>query len=215
MHISNQSIESFVDNLKSALQHNLPGADAQNIMSPIEDSIKYRQVPKEHKVASVMALLHPKQSELFLTLIKRASHPKDKHAGQLGFPGGKMELEDESFLECALRETEEEIGIQRNKIEVLGNLTPLYVFASNFNVYPYVGFTSEVPEYVVQESEVSSVIEVSIEKIFHPNNKIYKPVKLSIGADMEVAGYNVNNHFLWGATAMITSELEAIFSIIS
>ena len=127
---------NIVQKLKDSLALDLPGQHYQNRMSPVKTHEKYRIVPKEHRVACVMALIHPKEDgNLYITYIERASsHPDDKHAGQIGFPGGKFEKEDESLEICALREVEEELGLNVNDIEVLGELTSLYVFASNFLV---------------------------------------------------------------------------------
>lgn len=198
--------------IKNALALDLPGQHFQNLMSPVDAHEKYRIVPKDHKVACVMALIHPKSDgELYLTYIKRASsHPDDKHAGQIGFPGGKFEEDDESLVICALREVEEELGLNINDIEVLGELTSLYVFASNFLVYPYIGYIDYEPDYIPQIEEVAGVIEVPLSLLTDSEYKTNKSMKLAAGIEAVVPGYHVNGHFLWGATAMISSELEEI-----
>jgi len=182
--------------------------------TPVVASEKYRIVPKDHKVACVMALLHPKEDgELYITYIERASsHPDDKHAGQISFPGGKFEEEDQSLEICALREVEEELGIDRNEITTLGELTSLYVFASNFLVYPFVGYLDHAPTYNPQIEEVASVIEVPLSFLSDPTLKSSRTLTLAEGFDKEVPGYIVNGHFLWGATAMMSSELDEVLS---
>lgn len=201
--------------LKRQLLLDLPGIQAQNKMSPIVSNEKYRNPSASHKVACVMALLHPKDEELFVTFIKRASiHPEDKHAGQIGFPGGKVEEEDESFVMCALRETEEEIGIPRSDIEVIGELTSLYVFASNFVVHPFVGYMDYNPKYVLQVEEVAGIYEVPLRNLSDPSYKITKEVRLSEGFYRDAPGYNIDGDFLWGATAMISSELEGVLAFL-
>ena len=197
--------------LKRQFQLELPGAVAQNRMSPIADSQKYRVPSPNHKVACVMALLHPKDEELFVTFIKRAaSHPDDKHAGQIGFPGGKFEEEDESLVMCALRETEEEIGVQISDVEVIGELTSLYVYASDFMVHPFVGYLDYMPNYTPQVEEVAGIYEVPLKNLIDPAFKVSRKVRLSEGFHMDAPGYDVEGDFLWGATAMISSELEGI-----
>lgn len=192
---------------------NLPGDEFQNKMSPIVNNEKYKQPLDSHKVACVMALLHPKQEELYVTFIKRAaSHPDDKHAGQIGFPGGKMEAEDESLIMCALRETEEEIGVPMKDIEVIGQLTSLYVFASDFMVYPFVGYLDYNPTYTPQVEEVAGIYEVPVRNLIDPAFKVSRKVKLSEGFYMDAPGYDIEGDFLWGATAMISSELESMLS---
>lgn len=184
---------------------------AQTRMSPVVDSQKYRQPGPNHKTACVMALLHPKNEELFVTFIKRAaSHPDDKHAGQIGFPGGKFEEDDESLMMCALRETEEEIGVPTSHIEVIGSLTSLYVFASDFMVYPFVGYLDYLPEYKPQIEEVAGIYEVPVQHLVDPNYKVSRRVLLKDGMHREAPGYDIQGDFLWGATAMISSELESV-----
>ncbi len=201
-----------IDNIKSALALDLPGQYYQNLMSPVEAHEKYRIVPKDHRVACVMALIHLKpDGQLYITYIERASsHPDDKHAGQIGLPGGKFEDEDESLVICALREVEEEIGVKGGDIIILGELTSLYVFASNFLVYPFVGYIDYEPKYTPQIEEVAGIIEVPLSNLSDPQFKTSKPKKLVNGLETAVPGYNIDGHFLWGATAMISSELERL-----
>ena len=201
-----------IKKLRDSLALDLPGQHFQNLMSPVEAHEKYRIAPKDHRVACVMALIHPKDDGLlYISYIKRASsHPDDKHAGQIGFPGGKFEEEDETLVFCALREVEEELGLKVNDIEVLGELTSLYVFASNFLVYPYVGYLDYEPEYTPQVEEVAGVIEVPLSLLKDSKYKANKSMKLATGPELVVPGYNVDGHFLWGATAMISRELEEL-----
>lgn len=206
----NYDSKKTVKSLKDSLALDLPGQHFQNLMSPVEAHEKYRIVPKDHRVACVMALIHLKEDgQLYITYIERASsHPDDKHAGQIGFPGGKFEEDDESLVICALREVEEELGIKSSDIEVLGELTSLYVFASNFLVYPYVGYIDYAPQYIPQIEEVAGVIEVPLSLLTDVKYKTNKSIKLAEGTESIVPGYNVDGHFLWGATAMISRELE-------
>jgi 8-oxo-dGTP pyrophosphatase MutT (NUDIX family) len=200
----NYDSKKTIQHIKDSLALDLPGQHFQNLMSPVDAHEKYRIVPKEHRVACVMLLIHPKaDGRLYLTYIERASsHPDDKHAGQIGFPGGKFEEDDESLVICALRE----IGIKIDDIKVLGELTSLYVFASNFLVYPFVGYLDYEPKYIPQIEEVAGVIEIPLSLLKDAKYKTHKSIKLAVGIESEVPGYNVNGHFLWGATAMISSE---------
>ena len=99
----------FIQNLEKRLYQDLPGEAYQNLMAPL-GSEKYRTITPDHKVACVLALLFPKENEWYISLIERASqHPEDKHAGQISFPGGKLDANDYSYEDCALRETYEEM----------------------------------------------------------------------------------------------------------
>ena len=203
--------KSHIPNLKRVFDYELPGYQAQTLMSPIRESEKYRQPGPNHRTACVMALLHPKNEELFVTFIKRAaSHPADKHAGQIGFPGGKYEEEDGSLIDCALRETNEEIGVKSDDIEIIGQLTSLYVFASDFMVHPFVGYLDYAPDYIPQVEEVAGIYDFPVKNLVDPNYKVNRKVLVSEGFHLDAPGYNVNGDFLWGATAMISSALESL-----
>lgn len=201
---------NFIHRLEKRLYNDLPGEDFQNIMAPI-GSEQYRNIAPDHKVACVLALIFPKDDEWHLCFIERAhQHPDDKHAGQISFPGGKFDDNDYSFEDCALRETYEEIGVPPDNIGILGALTPLYVYVSNFLVHPFVGFTSEYPDFKPQLSEVSSIIELPIEHITKEKNKGKTDIHVRNITLSNTPYYNINGKKLWGATAMIVSELEQI-----
>jgi 8-oxo-dGTP pyrophosphatase MutT (NUDIX family) len=200
----------FIQNLENRLYKDLPGEEFQNLMAP-PGSEKYRIISPDHKTACVLALLFPKENEWHLTLIERANHfPDDKHAGQISFPGGQVDENDYSFEDCALRETYEEIGVPPESIGILGNLTPIFVYVSNFLVHPYVGFTSEYPDFNPQTSEVSKIIEVPILHFLKQRNKGKADIHVRDIVLHDTPYYDVNDQKLWGATAMIISELEQI-----
>jgi len=195
--------------LSKALQE-LPEWTAQKKMAPGQNPL-YRKVPKEHKLASVMALIYPEQDGAdHILLIQRALNDNDRHGGQLGLPGGKYEPEDGTMLACALREVHEEIGIAPDLVTIVGPLSPLYVFASNFYVYPYVGLLDQKPRLTLQESEVQRVISLSVAALLDENTKGTTDIQLSGTTIPEVPYYAVDGRVLWGATAMIMSELEAV-----
>jgi len=203
--------KDFIEAIRLKLYMPLPGVQAQNKLSPVMDHAQYRVAPKDHKVACVMALIHPRDGKFHLTFIERASsHPDDKHAGQIGFPGGKMEDSDKDHLSCAIREVEEEIGIAADQINVLGALTDLYVFASNFMVYPYVGYIDHEPSFVAQESEVASIISFPLDGLLSTDALSHKDMTVRGHHMKGVPYYRLNKHILWGATAMITSELLVV-----
>jgi 8-oxo-dGTP pyrophosphatase MutT (NUDIX family) len=200
----------LIHHLEASLYQRLPGVEAQNRMAPIASDL-YRQLSSDYKVACVLALLFPKEREWHISLIQRSSHhPEDKHAGQLSFPGGQLSQEDATHEDCALRETYEEIGVSPDHVGVLGGLTPLYIPVSNFLVHPYVGFTTEYPQFSPQEAEVSQILEVPVKHFLQSANKAVGPVNSSTNALHNVPYYIVHGHKLWGATAMIMSELEHV-----
>ncbi|MBK9255227.1 MAG: CoA pyrophosphatase [Saprospiraceae bacterium] len=203
---------SFIDKLEKRLNEPLPGELAQDIMAPAHHYL-YREIPPDYKTASVLALLLPKNKEWHLALIERnADDPHDKHAGQLSLPGGKLDEIDYTLEDCAIRETYEEIGVEPSSIGILGALSPLYVFVSNFMVYPFVGFTTDTPKYSLQKSEVSDLIEIPLSFLTNTGNKSKTDIIIREQKLTNVPYYKVKNKILWGATAMILSEFEYLLS---
>ena len=197
---------SFVHFLRERLSKTLPGEDIQNLMAPL-NSKAYRQPGPDPKVACVVLLVHFYLDKPFITFIQRASHhPRDKHRGQISFPGGKMDEGDHSLEFCALRELHEELGILPDNIHVLGQLTPLYVYVSDFLVYPFVAMTQEKPRYTPHLEEVSHVFEFPLEYFF--DNQVIKTKNIEASGRVleNTPYYDLQNHVLWGASAMILSE---------
>lgn len=197
--------------MEKRLKHPLPGYEKQMELAPINGRA-YLSPTEGHRKASVMLLLYPEDDLWRLTYIKRTSHnPNDRHAGQISFPGGKRDEEDESNLACAIRETEEEIGVDRKSIRVLGELTALFVHVSNFLVHPYVGFIESKPDFIPQESEVADIYTPSMEYLC--NEKILKKGDVSARGMIikDMPYFDLHGKILWGATAMITSEFLTIY----
>jgi len=208
--IYTQMHKNIIPSLKEKLNLPLPGWSAQKFMSPVSKE-KYTTVPDHARQAGVLIVLYPDASDLHIIYIKRTdNNPNDKHRGQISFPGGKKEPSDASLLDTALRECHEEIGIAKNELTVLGPLSPINVYVSNFYVQPYVAFTDEKPQYILQESEVDQVIEKNMAELFLPENKKEKDLKIRNTTLHNIPYYALDHHTLWGATAMITSELEQV-----
>ena len=196
--------------LKERLSAPLPGWDAQRIMSPIQTEA-YREPTSNAMQAGVLALLHPNGSGLDLTYIKRPQrNPLDKHSGQVSFPGGKREDSDNSLIDTAIRETHEEIGINPDDIKILGQLTPLFVYVSNFLVFPSIGYIDYKPKFILQESEVDYTISTGVEKLILPQTVQSKDLLIRGFTMRDVPYFALGDEVLWGATAMITSEFVEI-----
>ncbi len=201
---------NFIQNLKNRLTQTLPGSSAQAEMSPTAQRVK-AIAPEEARIACVLALFFPKQGKQHLVLIERAnSNPNDRHRGQIGFPGGKLEDSDDSLLSGALREAEEEVGIISSDVEVIGALSELYIPVSNFKVYPFVGYLSYAPKFVAQESEVQNILEIPFELFLKESNRKKKDMTMSNNFTMQnVPYFDIQGQIVWGATSMMLSELIA------
>lgn len=169
-------------------------------------------VPENARPSAVLCLLYPDDDDLQLLLMKRRED-KTAHSGQVSFPGGRYEQEDTDLQATALREAYEEVGIAPAEVDVLGALSTLYIPVSNFNVHPFVGYVPTKPQYVLSETEVSYTIETPLRDLLHNDRKITTDVTSPImpGLIRQVKAYQLEDGtIIWGATAMIISELEAI-----
>ncbi|GAA4281014.1 NUDIX hydrolase [Gaetbulibacter aestuarii] len=162
---------------------------------------------KSAKKAGVLALFYPNsKSETSFVLILRKSY-KGVHSDQIAFPGGKLE-KNESEHEAALRETEEEVGVPKKNIELIKSLSELYIPPSNFNVHPFMGFTENTPGFTPQEEEVEAIIEVRLSDFMDDKYFTSRRVQTSYQMEIETPVFILNGHVVWGATAMILSEIK-------
>lgn len=189
----------------------LPGEPSQVKMSPpfrLELMELNREAMKTAKKAGVLILFYPNgQQKTHLILILRKSY-KGVHSAQVGFPGGKLEKKDSSIAYTAIRETYEEIGVPEHEVKILKALTRMYIPPSNFTVYPFLGIVTKTPNFKIQENEVEKVIEVSLSHFIDESNVITTSVSTSYKINVEVPAFQLNGHVVWGATAMMLSELK-------
>lgn len=165
---------------------------------------------KNPNLAGVMAVFYPtNKNSTSLALILRKTY-KGVHSNQVGFPGGRVEPEDENLEETAKRETEEEIGIPRNDIRIIGSLTKVYIPPSNFWVHPFMGYLESTPVLVAQESEVESILEIDLDHFLEDSSIVNQQLNTSYAKNIEVPAFLLNDQIVWGATAMMLSELKQI-----
>lgn len=197
----------FILQLKQQLSKPLIGYEAQKIMEFVLrkrflEELQHDEPPKE---SAVMILLFPAKNDFEIVFIQRVNY-NGVHSGQISFPGGQAEKSDGSLLATSLRETEEEIGISRNQIEVLGQLSPLYIPPSNFNVHPFVGFVDYKPDFHKDINEVKEIFSVPLKVLFSSESKQMKQIKIHTGENVIVPCFFVQEKIIWGATGMILSE---------
>lgn len=204
---------TFQQNLTEKLQQPLPGRAAQLRMAHAIRG-NYKEPTKDARIACVLALLYQKNNEWHIVLIERASsNSNDRHKGQVSFPGGKLEKSDTSLQAAAIREAEEEIGIIGHDVRILGELTELYIPVSNFLVYPFVGILDYAPIFKAQEEEVANIFEVPLSDLLSLKNRKTKDMKVSSNIIMKnVPYFDLEGYVVWGATAMMLSELCDLLS---
>ncbi len=197
--------------LKAALNSTKPGWEAQKQLASIgyED---FRKPKASSKIAAVLLLLVPNSKDSWdIIYIKRPSdNPHDKHGGQISFPGGRTEENDRSLEETALRETEEEIGVPKTQIQLLGSLSKVYVFVSDFIVSPYVACCETLPDFILQESEVDYIIRQDLNELL-ASEILTKDLPIRSTVLKKVPYYDLSGETLWGATAMMTAEFLAVY----
>lgn len=194
-------------------QLHLPGTTAHNHMAP-PSRARYVAMAQRHfdepKQAAVLLLLYPNQfSKICFALIRRNQYP-GAHSGQIGFPGGKIEKSDASSWAAALRETQEEIGVVQHQINLVRPLTSLYIPPSNFNVAPYLAWTSEHPKFKLNSKEVAGLIEVPVRDFLRCKPQFYQDQLLQNEAIEDIPYYELQSHRVWGATAMMLSEFQQL-----
>ncbi|HZH71125.1 MAG TPA: CoA pyrophosphatase [Mariniphaga sp.] len=190
------------ENIKSALEGKLRGIESHQKMMPPNRKLKAAEADKKRlKPSSVLLLLFEEDQLLKICLIKRPVTMKH-HAGQVAFPGGRIEP-GETALETALRETWEEIGITHYQIEVLGQLSELFVDVSGFLIRPFVGWLKSAPAFKINKAEVDKII---LFPLIEFRNMLEETELDTATGKLTVPCFNFEGDIIWGATAMILSE---------
>ena len=156
---------------------------------------------------AVVILLYPDGDDLRLPLTVR-SERLPNHRGEVSLPGGATDLQDHGPAATALRECHEELGVDPAGVVVWGALAPIYIPPSNFQITPVVGFCASAPELTVNDSEVSAVISVTLRELLDPARVIVEQWNLR-GYDVRVPFFDIAGYKVWGATALVLSELVA------
>ena len=205
-----------IDELKQKFRQPLPGVASHLKMSPghrVKEFYGSTDTLPSARKSAVLILLFPENGKLKTVFIKRSEY-NGVHSGQISFPGGKFELTDISFKETALRETNEEIGVSEDQIEIIGQLSDFYIPPSNFLVKVFVGYSTHKPVFIKDKKEVQSIVDVFVEE-FYDNNIIAEKEFYSTSQQIKVKApaYIINGLEIWGATAMIVSELLDVLKL--
>lgn len=202
------NLQSF---LSEQLQLNLPGKEVQYQMA---SSRRIKEIPnlneiKDYKESAVCILLYQQKDTIYFPLIERVVY-KGVHSGQIALPGGKKDEGDVDLVQTALRELEEEIGISQKHLQVVGKLTQVYIPPSNFLVNPIIAISHQVPEFILNPTEVQSVIPFSLSELLDDTLIKETHIELEKGLKIKTPYFDVRGKVLWGATAMILNELKHI-----
>jgi len=260
------NIPDFILDLKSGLRKGTTGLRGQMQMAPrpsgldknalLKEAEHYRKIspPEKYRQGAVLILFYCDKNierlqemktntfydNLCFSLIRRTKYP-GVHSGQISFPGGAREPDDKNLTKTALRECQEEIGVNTEEIEIIGSLTDIYIEPSNFNVHPVISFYRGTPSFIADPNEVEKIIPVSVNEFLNVQVKYkYKMVRrehlvknevrdrteikkssaINIKEEsgtknknieeirLEVPYFDIQDEFVWGATAMILSELK-------
>ena len=202
----------FIKYIPKIEKETLLSTDAHAKMAPLE-RISYlneeNYIDKNPRKAAVLMLFYPKNEVTHLALIVRNSYP-GVHSSQIGFPGGKVEEFDADLEETALRETHEEVGIHPEKIKIIKSFSEIYIPPSNFLVAPFMGISHEELTFIPDLDEVKRVLEFSIADFLDENSITKVKMSTSYATDIEVPAFMVDKYVVWGATAMMMSELKEV-----
>jgi 8-oxo-dGTP pyrophosphatase MutT (NUDIX family) len=192
--------------LKDALQKELPGINSHIRLLPPGRRLKSHSDERSMvKLSSVLVLIFPVGDKLYTCLTKRPSTMKF-HAGQISFPGGKVEKEDISAEMTALREAREEVGIDPSVVEILGKLSDFYLEISQFSIQPFLAWTNQKPEFNLNYHEVEELILFPVSD-FVDNENIREMLLQTSTGELMIKYFPHDGQIIWGATAMILAEL--------
>ncbi len=203
--------EEFLKSVSKIENIRLPAAASHfKMVPPFREALlkKQEEAIKKAKHAGVLALFYPnKNKQTKFVLILRKTY-KGVHSAQVAFPGGKLEEQDTSLQDTALRETFEEVGVPSHTVQIIKKISQVYIPPSNFYVQPFIGVIQTTPKFIKQDDEVEALIEVDLEHFLDEQSLITKKVKTSYSIEVEVPAFKLNDYVVWGATAMMLSEIK-------
>ncbi|MEK9603930.1 MAG: CoA pyrophosphatase [Flavobacteriaceae bacterium] len=203
--------KSLIAKLK---ENDLPADNAHSLLAP---PLRMKQLQKldstkiKSKNAAVLLHLSPSfLGEMNFVLIQRNVY-EGAHSGQISFPGGKPEIQDDSLWDTALREAHEEVGLPPSRVEFVRALSKLYVPPSNFLISPFVGLSYTPCDFKPDPTEVNAIIKISLKDLIEKQAVMTKQLASSLN-EIEVPTYVFDDHQVWGATAMILSEFKILLT---
>lgn len=195
-----------LDHVLGALALNdFDSAAALRRMAPAPRGWQKREYPAQ--AAAVMILIYPGPDGVLHTALTLRAAELRGHSGQVSFPGGRQDPGDEDLTATARRETCEEIGVCGEQLSILGRFPQFYIPASHHDVCPTVAYFDGAPVFVPNPDEVAEVFSFALDDLLRPRYKFVEQRRIR-GVDVRVPYYQARGHKVWGATAMLLSELE-------
>ena len=205
--------QRFIAQLKITINNDLPGEESHQKMRVIYDqSIELPFSIINSIPAAVLILLYLEDSEIYFFLTKRTDE-LENHKGQISLPGGTQEG-NEKLIDTALRETQEEIGINKTSISIIGTITPLFVPVTGFMIYPFIGYSLNKLNPKPDPVEVATIFSVNISDLLNKENRTTEQRNIR-GYNVQVPYFKLNDYQVWGATAMILSEFRDLIKSIN
>jgi 8-oxo-dGTP pyrophosphatase MutT (NUDIX family) len=207
-------LQHIINSIIQKLKEPLPGEEAQHLMAPVGrgKAVDYGDQDLFRKSAVMVLLCEDESGEVFIPLTQRFAYD-GVHSGQVSFPGGKFDEQDETLQQTALRECEEEIGV--TAVKVLGMMTSLYIPVSNFLVQPVVGYCAEKNVFMTPNvREVKHIVKLYLKDLLNETITKEGDVEVARGLKRKAPYFEIEGLKVWGATAMILSEFKVLLKTI-
>jgi 8-oxo-dGTP pyrophosphatase MutT (NUDIX family) len=193
----------------------LGGLEAQLKLAPETRKISTMKKTRSNaKKAAVLVLFYPGENNKTHLLLTLRAQYNGTHSAQVSFPGGKVDLKDKTLQQTALRECFEEVGVSSKKITLVKEMTDIYIPPSNFLVTPFIGFASQKLNFT-RNKEVAQIIEVPLKDLLNDGAIHFENKIISGASNVQIPYFLLNDHKVWGATAMIISEVKELLKSLS
>jgi 8-oxo-dGTP pyrophosphatase MutT (NUDIX family) len=193
--------------LAEKLTLELPGEKAHLEAAPFRRTRYDQEELADARQSAVLVLCYQKNKESYIALIQRPKY-EGVHSGQIALPGGKVEKTDKNIVHTALREANEEIGIIMEDVEVVGQLTEIYIPVSNFKVTPVIGCVHYCPDFILDKREVEELIELKLSDLTAVKELSETQITFPNHEILKTPCFNFNTKIVWGATAIILNEMR-------
>lgn len=205
--------DRLYDRLSGGLPAELPGRKAHYKMAPkpIDEARFLTSKTKDVRKSGVLILFYPEGGNAAFPLIKRPNY-QGVHSGQVALPGGKMEENDPDLVFTALREAQEEVGIDPANVKIVGQLTDLFIPASRFLVFPVIGLIEKKPIWIPDKKEVAKVLPTNVFDLTKTETCKETQIPIPMIGTLNAPFFDLHQEIVWGATAMILGELVEVLN---